>query len=331
MQYQHFSIEEREEVQLGLWRKESIRSIALRLDRSPSSIAREIKRNLPAELYRYTSRLAHEHALEKRKKRGREERLKNERIRVYVIEKLKLRWSPEQISGRMRIDCKERISHEAIYQYIYAQIHRNGWGELKRGREDLRPYLRRRRKRRIRKGARKCQRVEKPQGMSIDYRPAVVDRRTRIGDWESDTVESKDHKPGLNTLVERKTGLLCMTKLHSKTSAATIAAIANRMNPLPPKMKRTMTFDNGPENSDWQTLETLTGLAPYFCHAYHSWERGTNENTNGLIRDYYPKRTDFDMIREEEIQYVEYLLNTRPRKRHGWKTPLEVASVALQG
>lgn len=313
-----------------LWQKSSIRTIAKALGRSPSSVSREIRRNIPPLYRRYAPRLAHERALFKRTRRGREERLKNEHIRSYVIEKLKLRWSPEQISGRMKTDLKESISHEAIYQYIYAQIHRNGWGYLKPGREDLRPYLRRRRKRRIKKGARRCQRVGRPQGASIDCRPLIVEKRKRIGDWESDTVESKGHKPGINTLVERRTGVVFITKLQDKTSNSTRSAIQNRMALLPSPVKRTMTFDNGSENSDWQTLEAVTGLKTYFAHAYHSWERGTNENTNGLIRDYYPKRTDFTTISDEEIHIVEYLLNTRPRKRLGWKTPLEVMSVALQ-
>lgn len=331
MQYRHFSIEEREEIQLGLWRKESIRSVAERLHRSPSSVAREIKRNLPPELYRYTPRLAHARAMMHRTRRGREERLKNDHIRSYVIDKLKHRWSPEQIAGRIRLDLNESISHEAIYQYVYAQIHRNGWGEVKRNREDLRPYLRRRRKRRIKKGTRRCQKIAKPKGILIDSRPRIVDQRKRIGDWESDTVESKDHKPGINTLVERKTGFVFITKLRDKTSNATMTAIHNRTTILSPSVKRTITFDNGPENSDWQMLESLTGFMPYFCHAYRSCERATNENTNGLIRDYYPKRTDFTIIPHEELRMVEYELNTRPRKRLRWKTPLEVFSVALQG
>ena len=174
MEYIHFSIEEREQIQEMLWQKASIRTIARELGRNSSSVSRELRRNYPPLFRRYAPRLAHERALLKRKRRGREERLKSEHIRAYVIKKLKLRWSPEQISGRIRIDHKERISHEAIYQYIYAQIHRNGWGELKQGRDDLRPYLRRRRNRRIKKGTRRCQRIWKPKGISIDRRPSIV-------------------------------------------------------------------------------------------------------------------------------------------------------------
>ena len=302
--------------------------MAKALSRSPSSVSRELKRNFPQEHKVYTSRLANERALIKRKSRGRTDRLKNDRIRSYVIFHLKKRWSPEQISNKIKIDIRERISHEAIYRFIYAPI---SYGKPRPGFEDLRPYLRRRRKLRQPKGMRRCQRLPKYHGISIDKRPLVVYTRRRIGDWESDTVESVNHRPGINTLVERKSGLVFITKLNGKTGFDTTNAIKTRFKNLPTKVKHTLTLDNGPENSDWKNIEDNTGAKCYLAHPYHSWERGTNENTNGLIRDYYPKKTDFSTILEEDIQYIEYELNTRPRKRLGWKTPLEVFSVALAG
>jgi len=328
MKYKHLSIEERELLQTLWWERKPIREMARALGRSPSSVSRELRRNFPSEHKVYAPRLAHERALKSRRSRGRKERLRNERIRAYVIEKLKIRWSPEQISRRMKIDLGESISHEAIYQFIYAQC-RNGSPEIRVGREDLRAYLRRSRKRRQRKGMRKAQRIFKPEGISIDERPEIVNLRKRIGDWEGDTVESKDHKPGINTLVERKTGLVFITRLEDKTGRATALAVGERIRALPSELKQTLTLDNGPENRDWQVLEQSTGLKVFFAHPYHSWERGTNENTNGLIRDYFPKKTDFSMISDEEIAQVEYLLNTRPRKRLGWLSPLEALSVAL--
>lgn len=330
MHYQHFSVEEREVVQDGLWRHQSIRTIAQGLHRSPSSIAREIKRNLPPEQQRYTPRLAHERALTKRSSRGRTERLKNQRIRQYVVTHLKQRWSPEQIAGRMKGDIDEHISHEAIYQFIYAHIYRHGYGYVKPGQEDLRPYLRRQRKRRIHRGSRRCQRTDKPIDHSIETRPAVVAARARLGDWEGDTVESGHHKPGINTLVERSSGLVLITKLSAKTSAATVEAMIKRFQSVPLALKHTVTLDNGSENSNWRAIEAHTGLTCYFAHPYSSWERGTNENTNGLIRDYFSKKTDFTRIAEAELAFVEHALNTRPRKRLQWKTPLEVISVALE-
>jgi len=330
MKYQHFSIEERERIQSGLWEKRSIRSLAKELQRSPSAVSREISRNLPLINRQYTPRLAQERALANRKIRGRTERLKNDQIRQYVISHLKRRWSPEQISKRIEIDIKEKISHEAVYQFIYSQIHQKGWGYVKPGREDLRMYLRRRRKRRIHQGTRRCQRMPSFQGVSLDWRPSIVERRTRLGDWESDTVESINHQPGINTCVERKTGLVLMTKLQDKKSCSTVAAISARMAVIPNDAKRTITFDNGFENSGWKKLEELVKIKTYFAHPYHAWERGTNENTNGLIRDYFPKKTDFTTIKEEELSLVEGELNNRPRKRLGWKTPSEAWSVALQ-
>lgn len=331
MKYKHFTIEEREKMQEMLWQKSSIRSIAAVLGRSPSSVSRELQRNYPPEHKRYTPRLAHEKALKNRKNRGRSERLKNKQILSYVIEKLKRRWSPEQIAGKIQEEISETISHEAIYQYIYAQIHRNGWGELKPGREDLRSYLRRRRKRRQKKGTRHCQKLSMNKGVSIDNRPLVVSQRLRIGDWEGDTVESKDRKPGINTLVERKTGFVLISRLADKTSGTTSRAVINRLNNFPPKARKTLTLDNGFENQGWQEIEKQLHLRCFYAHPYHSWERGTNENTNGLIRDYFPKKTDFDIITDEEILFVENELNNRPRKRLDWKTPLEALSVALGG
>jgi IS30 family transposase len=328
MRYKHLSIEEREHLQRGIWQGKSLRQIAQEFKRDPSTLSRELERNpsFKKKLH-YAPRLAHDRALKKRKSRGREKRLKNDDIRQYVISHLKLRWSPEQIAGRIKRDRPGySISHEAIYQYIYHQIHRAGYGYLKPGCEDLRQYLRRRKKRRTHKGHRRCQRVFKIPGLSIDLRPKVVDDRIRLGDWESDTVASKDNKVGINTLVERKTGLVFITKLKDKTSQATLSAIESRIRDLPESLKQTLTFDNGSENQKWPELEQRAGLKCFFAHPYHSWERGTNENTNGLIRDYFPKKTDFTVIPNEQVQEVEYLLNTRPRKRLDYLNPLEVFS-----
>jgi len=332
MKYTHLSIEEREHIQYALWEKKSTRDIARMLGRSHSSIVREVKKNRDGR-NRYIPRPAHEKALRQRKSRGRIDRLKNQTIRNYVIKELKKRTSPEQIAGRIKEDRPgHSISHEAIYQFIYHQIHRNGWGYLRPGHQDLRSYLRRRKKRRTHKGMRRCQKMlSTTRGLSIDARPSIVNERLRVGDWESDSIESVNHKPGINTFVERKTGLVLITRLSSKSSKATVVAIRSRLKALPKKLKKTATFDNGLENQSWEVLEKHTGMKCFFAHPYHSWERGTNENTNGLIRDYFPKKTDFDTITDGQLQEVEYLLNNRPRKRHGWKTPLEVLSGALRG
>lgn len=327
MIYNHFSIEEREQIQEGVWNKDSIRTIAKRLNRSASSVAREIQRNLPSERRRYTPRVAHERALTHRTYRGRTPRLKNDAVRSYVTTHLKERWSPEQISGKIVDDLGEHISHEAIYQFIYARVKLYGSGVTSG--EDLRHCLRRRRKRRVPKGARRCQRV-KPQGVSIESRPSLVQEKLRYGDWEGDTVASCHNRTGVNTLLERKSGMFFVTKLAGKDAHATIRAVTKRFSPLPAHMKRTLTLDNGSENSNWKAIEAKTGTRCFFAHPYASWERGANENANGLLRDYFPKGTDFRMIPPSHLRAVERSINTRPRKRLGWKTPLEVFRVALR-
>lgn len=325
MKYRHLSIEEREKLQELFWQKKSIRYIANVLERSPSSVARELKRNFPKEHRVYTPRLAHERALKKRSKRGIEKRLKNEVIRDYVVAHLKLGYSPEQISGTIKKKKIGTISHEAIYQYIYSQIWREGHSYVKKGKEDLRPFLRRRQSRRRHKGLRKPNKIERISGKSIDIRPHVVECRKRLGDWEGDTVESCDHKPGINTLVDRKSGYVLITRVKDKSSSSTVEAM-KKLQLFP---CHTITLDNGPENTNWRDMELVTSASVYYAHPYHSWERGTNENTNGLIREYFPKKTDFTLVSDEEIKKVEYILNTRPRKRLNWSTPLQVMGVAL--
>jgi IS30 family transposase len=330
MKYQHLTIEEREKIQELHWQKKSLRFIAKAIGRSVSSLSREMKRNCPIKR-RYVPRKAHERAIEKRKSRGRKDRLKSKKIRDYVTTHLKEGWSPEQISGRMKLDKVGSISHEAIYQFVYYQIHRNGYGYLKPRCEDLRIYLRRKQKRRRKKGLRRCQRVFVPLGLSIELRPKVVNQKKRIGDFEGDTVESANHKPGVNTLLERKTGMFFVTKVKDKTSSATAEAVVGRMANIPKHLKHTLTTDNGSENSAWQRIEQDTGLKTFFANPYSSYERGANENANGLLREYFPKKTDFSMIPDDVIESVELRLNSRPRKRLGWKTPLEEWGVALRG
>ena len=330
MKYKHLDIEEREKIQELLWQKLSLREIGKRIGRSVSSLSREMKRNCPVKR-KYAPRRAHERALLKRKSRGREKRLKNVDLRTYVVSHLKEGWSPEQISGRLKLEKKECVSHEAIYQYIYNQFWRGGHSTLKSGCEDLRMYLRRKKKRRTCKGGRRCQRVLVSKGISIEERPKMVDDKKRIGDFEGDTVESKDHRPGVNTLLERKTGMFFVTKLIGKNSLSTAIAVRERMRDVPDRLKHTLTLDNGPENQAWRMIEETTGLSCFFAHPYSSHERGANENANGLLREYFPKKTDFGMITNEEIRAVELRLNSRPRKRLGFRSPLEVWSVALRG
>jgi transposase, IS30 family len=332
MAYKQLTIEEREVIQEMWWKKESVRAIARSLKRSPSSISRELTKNFPLQK-RYTPRLAHERALKKRKSRGRVLKLKSQFIRRKTIEWLKEGYSPEQISGRLKLEYNQCISHEAIYQYIYSHVYRDGHGYMKPGYHDLRQYLKRRHKRRQRKGLRRSEKVPKFNGTSIEQRARGVERRNVIGHWEGDSVVSRKSSAALNTLVERKSGLVCISKIKNGTAAETARVVITRFRHVPPQYRQTLTLDNGSENAHWQTIEQALNLKTYFAHAYCSGERGTNENTNGLIRWYFPKGTDFATISDDDIKRVETILNNRPRKRLGWRTPLEVftGGVAVTG
>ena len=324
MRYKHLTIEEREKIQEMLWQKQSIRSIALRLKRSPSSILREIRKNKPKQRKVYTPRLANERALEKRKSRGREDRLKSSAVRVYVTAHLKLGWSPQQIAATCEESIGNTISHEAIYQYIYAQVYRNGYGYLKPGKEDLRPYLARRKKSRTHAGVRRTQRVIKGPLPSIDIRPKEVEERKKVGHWEDDLIVSRESAENLKTINERVSGIVFITRVSNGTMKEGDLAVCKRLSIIPPEYRKTLTRDRGSENLGYEKLQKELGIKIFFAHTYSSWERGSNENLNGLIRRFFPKKTDFRTITDEEIRQVEYLLNSRPRKRLGWKTPYEV-------
>jgi IS30 family transposase len=322
--YQQLAIEEREAIQLGLWEGKSIRSIAFKLGRSPSTVSREISKNAPPEQRRYAPRLAHKRAKEKIKKRGQRRRLKDDFILTYVVEKLKEDYSPEQIAGRLKLEHpKYLISHEAIYQFIYSQYLREGYGACCG--LDLRKYLKRKHK--VRK--RKYILFQSGQGqlknrVLIDERPKEIEERNAQGHWEGDSLISKKSHVGLNSLVERVSGLVFITKIKNGKSAQTTKAVIKRLREVPPELRKTLTLDNGSENAGHEDIAEQLNLACYFAHPYHSWERGTNENTNGLIRYYLPKGTDFAKVKDERIQEIENKLNDRPRKRLGFRTPSEV-------
>lgn len=332
--YVQLGIKERETIQWGLWEKKSIRMIAHELGRAPSTISRELARNYPQERRVYIPRLAHERACATIKRRGSRPRLKDTCIRSYVANRLKYNhWSPEQIAGTLpQVYPGVTISHEAIYQYIYAQYTRGGYGVLV-GDEDLRMYLKRRH--RVRKRKHVPFTVGKgpiKDRVSIDARPVVVDLRIEPGHWEGDSIVSKKSPVGLNTIVERVSGLVKMTKVPDSTSAETTQVVTRRLRHLRKALRKTLTVDNGHENAGHKEIARALKMTVYFAHPYHSWERGTNENTNGLIRYYFPKGTDFATVTDRQIRAVERRLNNRPRKRLNWQTPQQVFNhcVALE-
>lgn len=331
--YQQLTIEEREKIQSELWEGRSLRDIARTLGRNPSTVSRELHRNIAGEPRRYFPRLAQKRAEARIRERGRRERLKNPSIRGYVIQKLKEEdYSPEQIAGTLSHAYPEySISHEAIYQFIYAQYQRGGWGSCIG--IDLRMFLKRRHK--IRKPKFVPFKEEKgaiKNRIFIDERPREVAARIRRGHWEGDSMVSRKSLVGLNTLVERTTGIVFVSKIQNTTAAETTRVVTERLAYLPRRLRKTITVDNGHENAGHRDITKRIDAKVFFAHPYHSWERGTNENTNGLIRWYLPKGTDFATVSDERIKEIEYRLNTRPRKRLGWKTPLQVfnQSVALK-
>ena len=318
--YKHLNQEERELIAAKLSEGSSLGQIAKAVGRDRSTVSREIKRNSPPERRRYVPCRAHARACERKTKANQHERLKNDLVRQYVRAGLEKGWSPEQISGRIQIDHPgESINHEAIYQYIYHPQNPN--------RQEMIQLLRRAHKKRRNKSiGRKVRKTTIPNRIPIDARPKSVENRRHYGHWEGDSLISRKSKAALNTLVERKSRLVLITKLQRKTADETNRAVIDRFRKLPAKGRQTLTLDNGTENAKHEILSVKLGVRCYFARPYASWERGTNENTTGLIRWYLPKGTDFRKITPEQIAWIENLLNTRPRKCLGYKTPLEVAA-----
>ena len=304
----------------------SIREMGRVLGRSHSTISRELRRNRSPVHHSYIDHRAHVRADKRRSKASRRMRLKNDKIRDYVESKLTQDWSPEQISGRIEIDHPGiSISHEAIYQYIYHPSTPN--------RQELIGCLRRFHKRRKRKwSAPDKHKLKIKNRIGIEHRPAEVETRDRFGDWEADTLTSRQSKIALLSMVERKSRLVQIEKLEARTASLTSQAMINCLIRFPKDARRTLTLDNGTENAEHEGVSQSTGISCFFCEPYSSWQRGTNEHTNGLVRQYLPKKTNFATISNEDIKLIESRLNNRPRKCLGFKTPLEVANlcVALQ-
>jgi IS30 family transposase len=321
--YKQLSQAEREQIAHLLSAGNSLGEIAKIIGRNKSTISRELARNSPPERRRYTPCRAHARACERKTTANTHERLKNDFIRQYVKDGLAKGWSPEQISGRIQIDHPGNyVNHEAIYQYIY---HPQNPHRL----EMINLLRRAHRKRRSKGIGRKVRKTKIPNRIPIDARPKSVENRRRYGHWEGDSLISRKSKVALNTLIERKSRLVLITKLPRKGAAETNKAIITRLKRLPANGRQTLTLDNGTENAKHEQLSAKLGIKCYFAHPYASWERGTNENVNGLIRWYLPKGTNFSKIAPELIARIEYLLNSRPRKCLGYKTPLEVAALSV--
>ena len=301
--------------------------IAYKLDRSRSTISRELNKwGYDKEKHNwkdYEPSLAHWYVKEgnRIKLRDRNKIADNNQLRKIIIKKLKLRWSPQQISAWLKIEYhnnqKMNISHESIYKFIYTVAR----GELKK---ELVSSLRQSKKTRRSKVGKKTGESRIKDRVSIDSRPKEVDDRIVPGHWESDLIIGKDNKSALGTLVERTTRFLIIVPLKNKTAAEVRKAFQRELKKLPQELKKSMTHDNGLEMAEHKLFTKNTNINVFFCHPYSSWERATNENTNGLIRDFWPKKTDFREISKYQIKKVQKLLNERPRKVLNWKSPAEV-------
>ena len=270
-----------------------------------STISRELKRNRGQRGYR--PKQAEGKALSRRSWDRR--RIKAETW-AWVEEKIRKDWSPEQVMLWMKTSRETSVSHEWIYHYIYADKRTGG---------DLYKHLRGQKKRRKRYGS-NDRRGKIPNQVSIERRSAIVDQRKRLGDWEADTVIGQKSRYALVTMVDRKSRFTLIKKIDRRTAAVTKRAIIEMLKPY--KLKtRTITFDNGREFTAHQDMARELDAEMYFAHPYASWERGTNENTNGLLRQYFPKGSDFSKITNEQVRCAEKRLNTRPRKCLGARTP----------
>ena len=321
MGYHHLSVHEREVIMIELKQGSTLSQIAVQLGRAVSTISREIRRNGGVRVYR--AHQAERLAQAARHKPRRRNKMADQKLRAYVDKKLRCYWSPEQIAGRLGYEKRPdsmRVCHETIYRFILSAA-RDG--------VDYGPYLRQGHRRHTYgwRGNKRFKRIRNFK--TIDQRPTIIDQRQRIGDWESDTVRGPQRgQAGIATHVERQTRYLVACKLGARTASAyneaTIEAFKN--TPLP---VHTMTVDNGMEFSQFSELEEALGTEVYFAHPYHSWERGLNENTNGLLRQYFPRGRDLTGVHPREIQQAVLALNQRPRKCLGYRTPTESLKLNL--
>jgi IS30 family transposase len=313
--YSHLSFEEREEIAIGLEKGMKQYEIALILNRSPSTISRELKRNKPSKNnVRYRANRAQLKSEERKMQSHAKQRIPNKRLRRYIDKQLRLGYSPEIISVKAA-EKNERwkTNYETIYQWIYND------------RQDLIPFLTRSHKKRRKRGSGKQKRCPKvPNRIMIEKRPDYVNLRSRIGHWEIDTVISRQSKAAVMVLVERRTRYVIIRKLLAKTSFYMHNATVNSLKCFPPKVRRSITYDNGTENALHENTNIKLGCKSYFCNPYHSWEKGTVENMIGIIRRFYPKKTDWKYVSQWDLNKVARFINNRPMKLLGFKTPYQV-------
>ena len=313
--YKHLSADERDHLAVLKSKGKSLREIARILKRSPSTFSRELKRNAaPVYTGYYLAHKAQQRAEKRNRESHQRQRLKMDVIRKYVEKHIHLGWSPEIIAGRLSLKYPElSISHEAIYQWIYKEAPHLIW--------DL---VRAHRKRKHRGYSRKHKKSHIPARISIRERPPIILKRLQIGHWETDTISCRKSYQATQVSVERKTRYAKLAKLQTKSARAMSVALTRRLSHYPMPLRLSITYDNGPENAEHIRTNQILGTCSYFCEPFHSYERGTVENTIGLVRRLLPKKTNLAKISQDHLNKIESWLNNRPRKCLGFKTPAEV-------
>lgn len=326
--YVRLTFKEREEISRLLALGRSIRSIARKLKRSPSTISREVNRFSSKTTYRAVSGQRSAIKAAKGRRYGKRKLVLNAKLLNVVKDKLKSYWSPVQIAQYLKKHYKNpsmHVSAESIYTYIYVFLRR----EL---RKEFTNQLRQgRKKRRVRGKSAKGQSSNLEGMISIDERPKKVEKRTVPGHWEGDLIIGGARaQTALGTLVERKTRFAILVPLKNKSAKEVRKAFAKEVMKLPKELRLSLTYDQGREMAQHKLFTKETEMKVFFAHPRSPWERGTNENTNGLLRQYFPKGTDFTKITRAEIKRVQRSLNTRPRQTLDWKTPHEALRELLQ-
>ncbi len=320
MSYKQLTLEQRYQIYGLLHTNLSKSEISRRSGIHKSPLYRELKRN--GGLRGYRARQAAQKAERRRQQASKHIRF-TDTVKERVEHYLKEDWSPEQISGTLAEREKIHISHETIYQHVWADKYAGG---------TLFKHLRWSRRKRRKRYGKHDQRGQIPNRVSIDERPQVAAQKTRIGDWEVDTIIGTRHKGALVTAVERKTKFTCIKQVPDRKANTVTQALSDMLSPYKNRVL-TITVDNGKEFASHQKIAQALEAAVYFAHPYHAWERGLNENTNGLIRQYFPKNSDLTTPNTTKVRFVQNRLNNRPRKSLNFKTPLELffkKTVALE-
>ena len=315
MGYVHLSIDDREVLLKMRAQAASLQRIGDRLGRNKGTISRELSRNV-SSTREYKPHLAQRYYERRREESKVPYRLEADVfLQEYVEKKLKKYWSPEQISSSIRKAHGIQVSPLTLYSWIYRNRAEGGV---------FYTYLRQNHPRRRKHRRGDDRRGQIPDRRMIDERPKVANERRRLGDWEGDTVEGRKGSGFIATHVDRKSRYTVAVKVADKSAETVTQATLAAMRKLPPEKVKTMTFDNGKEFAGFKELERGLDMRSYFAHPYHSWERGTNENTNGLLRQFFPKGMDFGTVIQLEVDLALELLNNRPRKCLNYRTPTEV-------